>query len=100
MEKNNKLFAPGMAFVPEASATLCESLASFGPKKKKSEKDRKVKKNLEDVRRSILSLLRPRFEDELNSDDVENMRWSTFVAVNRQVGDETVMTDRKSIVQV
>jgi len=41
-----------------------------------------------------------RFEDELNSDDVENMRWATFVAFNRQVGDETFMTGRANIVQV
>ncbi len=99
VENNNQLFAPGMAFVPEAP-TLCEALSSFGPKKKKSEKDRKVKKNLADVRRSIISLLKPRFEDELNSDDVENMRWATFVSFNRQVGDETVMTGKNCIVQV
>jgi len=61
VENNNQLFAPGMAFVPEAPALLKAS-SSFGPKKKKSEKDRKVKKNLTDVRRSIQSLLRPRYQ--------------------------------------
>jgi hypothetical protein len=42
----------------------------------------------------------PRFKDELDSDDVENMRWATFAAFNRAVDNETVMTGKDNIVQV
>ena len=98
-EKDSQLFAPGMAFVPDAP-NLCEVLSAFGPRKKKSEKDRKVKKNLNDVRKSMMTLLKPKFEHELDPDDVENMRWATFVSFNRQVGEESVMTGKDVIVQV
>jgi hypothetical protein len=48
-----------MAFVPDAP-TLSEALPAFAPRQKNPEKERKVKKNLVDVRKSMLSLLRPR----------------------------------------
>ena len=98
-EKENQLFVPGMAFVPDAPS-VCQALPAFGPKKKKSEKDRKVKKTLVDVRKSMMTMLRPKFEHELNTDDVENMRWATFVEFNRKVGSESVMTGKANIVQV
>ena len=98
-ENECQLFAPGMAFVPDAP-NLCEVLSAFGPRKKKSEKDRRVKKNLTDVRKSMMTLLKPKFEHELDPDDVENMRWATFVSFNRQVGDDTVMTGKDTLVQV
>ena len=63
---NDQLFVPGMAFVPDAPS-LSQALPSFGPKKKRSEKERKVKKNFGDVRKSMMTLLKPRFENELNS---------------------------------
>jgi hypothetical protein len=62
-----------MAFVPDAP-NLSEALSAFGPRKKKSEKNRKVIKTLADVRKSMMTLLRPKFEHELEADDVENMR--------------------------
>lgn len=95
----SQLFAPGMAFVPDAP-NLCEALSAFGPRKKKSEKDRKIKKNLNDVRKSMMTLLKPKFEHELDPDDVENMRWATFVSFNRKVGNESVLTGKDVIVQV
>lgn len=48
----------------------------------------------------MLTLLRPMFEEEMSSDDVENMRWASFVDFDRKVGDETVMTGKANIVQV
>jgi hypothetical protein len=63
---SDQLFVPGMAFVPDAPS-LSQALPSFGPKQKRSEKDRKVKKNFADVRKSMMTLLKPRFENELNS---------------------------------
>jgi hypothetical protein len=66
-----------MAFVPDAP-NLCEALSAFGPRKKKAEKERKVKKTLLDVRKSMMTLLRPKFEHELDADDVENMRYQCY----------------------
>jgi hypothetical protein len=88
---------PGMAFVPEAPS-LCEALSSFGPHKSKSKK--KNLKNVRDVQTSLLSMLKPKFENEFDAEVVENMRWSSFASFNRQVGDESVMTGGKNIVQV
>ncbi len=90
-------FVPGMAFVPEAPV-LCEVLSCFGPGKSKSNQE--ALKNVRDVQNSLLSILKPKFEDEFDSGDVENMRWSSFASFNRQVGDESVMTGGKNIVQV
>ena len=74
IENDNQLFVPGMAFIPDAP-NLSEALSAFGPRTKKPEKNRKVKKNLADVRKSMMTLLKPKFENELDSDDMENMRW-------------------------
>ena len=66
---DDQLFVPGMAFVPDAPP-LSQALPSFGPKKKRAEKDRQIKKNFADVRKSMMTLLKPRFENELNSGSV------------------------------
>ena len=63
---DDQAFVPGMAFVPDAPS-LCQALPSFGPRSKKSEKECKAKKNICDVRKSFMSLLKPRFENELNA---------------------------------
>lgn len=99
VENENQVLGCGMAFVPEAPS-VCQALPAFAPRKKKPEKERKVKKTLVDVRKSMMTMLRPKFEHELNSDDVENMRWATFVEFNRKVGNVTVMTGKANIVQV
>ena len=66
---DDQLFVPGMAFVPDAPS-LSQALPSFGPKKKRAEKDRQIKKNFADVRKSMMTLLKPRFENELNSGSI------------------------------
>ncbi len=97
IQDKKHLLVPGMAFVPEA-AHLCEALFSFGPQQSKP--DLNVKKNLEDVQNSIMSILRHKFENEINSEDVENMRWAVFASFNRRVEDESLMTSKEKIVQV
>ncbi len=83
--------------MPDAP-NLSEVLSSFGPQQSKS--DLKVKKNLDDVHNSICLILRHKYDNEFNSEDIENMRWASFASFNRQVGDESVMTGGKNIVQV
>jgi hypothetical protein len=97
IEENNFDCVPGMAFVPDAP-NLSKVLSSFGPQQSKA--DFKVKKNLQDVQTSICSMLRQKYENELNSVDVGNMRWASFASFNRKVGDESVMTGKTNIVQV
>ena len=62
-----------MAFVPDAP-NLCKVLSAFGPWKKNLEKEETAKKNAKDVRKSLMTLLSPQFENELEVDDIENMR--------------------------
>jgi hypothetical protein len=97
IKDKKQLLVPGMAFVPDAPH-LCEALFSFGPQQSKP--DLNGKKNLEDVQNSIMSILRHKFENEINAEDVESMRWAVFASFKRQVGDESLMTTKENIVQV
>jgi hypothetical protein len=62
-----------MAFFPDPP-NLCKVLSAFGPWKKNLVKEETAKKNAKDVRKSLMTLLSPQFENELEVDDIENMR--------------------------
>ena len=86
---------PGMAYVPEAPS-LSLALHSFGPSRVVASHT----KNVATLGKSLLSFLKSKFEVELESKEMENLRWGTFVSFDRQVGGETVMSGRDLIVQV